>query len=70
MIPLTPAKTAGDVLSCVGGGRLSCASQACSGFAVALCSVDPKRYQCSCGEEECPGPLVDSDLETSLRMLV
>ncbi len=69
VIPLTTAKTAGGVLSCVKSKRLSCASQVCTEFAVALCSVDPKRYQCSCGEEECPGPLVDSDLETSLRML-
>jgi len=69
VIPLTPASVAASILGCLRGGRLSCSSEECVGFAAALCSVDPRRHGCSC-EGDCPGALVGEDLVAALKMLL
>ena len=68
IIPLTPRRTAAEVLSCITSKRLNCGPGSCGDFAIALCSVKPSSYKCSC-DSDCPSPLIDSSLETTLRML-
>lgn len=69
VMPLTPSAVSGRILNCINYKRISCKEPACEDFATALCSVAPRKYECSC-EGGCASPRVTSDLETALRMLV